>query len=83
MSAHTGCAAAAAASQTAAATSASAAAASATAAAASATAAAAITQSGTYAARPVSPAAWMIYYSTDRDSAELWVPAANRWFLLG
>lgn len=80
-------AAAAAASATAAASSATAAAASATAAAASATTAstiaAALQLSGLYSARPVAPTVTTIYYSTDRDSAELWLPAANRWFLLG
>lgn len=78
---------AAAASATAAASSATAAAASATSAAASATTAstiaAALELSGLYASRPVAPTVTTIYYSTDRDSAELWLPAANRWFLLG
>lgn len=74
-------------SQNAAAVSAAAALASQTAAAASAasaaTIAAALQLSGLYAARPAAPAGTTIYYSTDRDSAELWLPAANRWFLLG
>lgn len=52
-------------------------------AASAATIAAALQLSGTYAARPVAPTVTTIYYSTDRDSAELWLPAANRWFLLG
>ncbi len=80
-------AAAAATSAAASATSAAASAASATAAAASATTAstiaAALELSGLYAARPAAPTVTTIYYSTDRDSAELWLPAANRWFLLG
>lgn len=78
---------AAAASATAAASSATSAASSATAAAASATTAATIAAalelSGLYSARPAAPSVTTIYYSTDRDSAELWLPAANRWFLLG
>lgn len=45
--------------------------------------AAALQLSGLYAARPAAPTVTTIYYSTDRDSAELWLPAANRWFLLG
>ncbi len=74
-------------SQNAAAVSAAAALASQTAAAASAasaaTASAAFQLNGLYAARPVAPTVTTIYYSTDRDSAELYIPAANRWFLLG
>ena len=62
-------------------------AASAAAAAVSAASAAAVVASvigsGAYAARPVAPASNFFYYSTDRDSLELWVTAANRWFLLG
>lgn len=62
-----------------------AAAASAAAAAASAAAASlvATTTSGLYSARPVAPAVRTEYYSTDRDSLELWIPAAARWFLIG
>lgn len=69
----------------AAAASAAAAAASAAAAAASAASASlvAATLSGLYAARPLAPAVRTEYYSTDRDSLELWIPAANRWFLIG
>jgi hypothetical protein len=59
-------------------------AASAAAALASATAlVAALVPSGLYAARPVAPTLGTYYYSTDRDSLELWVPIAGRWFLLG
>lgn len=39
--------------------------------------------SGTYAAKPATPALACYYYSTDRGSYEKWVPAAQRWFLLG
>lgn len=61
-------------------------AASAAAAAASAASAAAIVAAaygyGLYSARP-SPTSNFFYYSTDRDSLELFIVAANRWFLLG
>lgn len=39
--------------------------------------------SGAYASRPAAPALPVYYYSTDRGSYEKWVPAAQRWFLLG
>lgn len=71
--------------QTAAAASQAAAAASATAAAASAAAAAASAGSGSglWSARPAAPTQITFYYSTDRDSLELWIPVAARWFLIG
>lgn len=39
--------------------------------------------SGTYAARPAAPAMAVYYTSTDRGSYEKWVPALQRWILLG
>lgn len=40
-------------------------------------------QSGLWVARPNAPTYAIYYYSTDRQSLDLWVPAAARWFLLG
>lgn len=39
--------------------------------------------SGLYTNKPVNSALPVYYYSTDRQSYEKWVPAAQRWFLLG
>lgn len=39
--------------------------------------------SGLASARPTAPANVLYYYSTDLGSYEKWVPAAQRWFLLG
>lgn len=52
-------------------------------AASASTIASALQLNGLYAAKPAAPTVTTIYYSTDRDSAELWLPAAGRWFLLG
>lgn len=39
--------------------------------------------SGLYAARPAAPTSIAFYHSTDRDSLELWIPSAARWYLIG
>lgn len=38
---------------------------------------------GLYAAKPVTPVVWMMWWSTDLQQLEIWVPAANKWFLIG
>ncbi len=38
---------------------------------------------GTFGDKPSSYAEWTMYYSTDVDQLEMYVPAAGRWFLVG
>lgn len=38
---------------------------------------------GLYANKPAAPVLWMLWYSTDRQTLEVWVPTAGKWFLIG